>query len=352
VKDEIKRQPVASYGQFFDVEHERVLLSCLHATARAKQSLEIAVQWIEPDGFGLAVETIGGTTLRPALCLTQTQPVAGAIARPGKAGRIDKGLSQQNGMAVCDLPVATQTPEVCSENARRQMALSDPWQNQKAYVVDNLTKIDLLGRRVPSDATLAQWVAQRCRAPAQKSDQLTAEKRGIANGLADERTVSQVVKPLHVGSPTELFVFANWPHYQRRTGMDVHGPVERGADKLRGKFQQMVIRSSLPTTGGRQANDTCPIKSNEQVPACSYGPCAARATPPEQLAGRPSNLLPRPPWPALDHASNFGELASLEHSPAEDHTPRPLAISHTFHALRSGTKRRAAPILRLRLQKH
>lgn len=65
---------------------------------------------------GLVPGAVGSVLPRSAFGLAHAHPVGSPVSGAGKTVALHKGLQQENGMAILDLPIATEAPANPTQN--------------------------------------------------------------------------------------------------------------------------------------------------------------------------------------------------------------------------------------------
>jgi hypothetical protein len=107
---------------------------------------------IDPGGLGHPVMAVGRVMAAEASGEAEANPVRRSIARPLKAGLVDKGFGEKDRMAVPRLPIPAETAQIGGEDPGGEVSRTiGSREEHETNVLDDEGQSLSLGRLVPAD---------------------------------------------------------------------------------------------------------------------------------------------------------------------------------------------------------
>ena len=163
--------------------------------AAAQHGAGVGAQFPQVKLLGLAVlvvEIAAGAAV--ALGQTDSLEATSPVTRAAIARLIDETLDHQHGMMPSRLPVVAETAQGQAEHAGGQIGITLAFgQDQEAAVVDDQAEAAGALARTPTDPLLAALEMEGGGTEAEQRDPLTVEFGDVAEGLAGQASVGQIM---------------------------------------------------------------------------------------------------------------------------------------------------------------
>ena len=164
------------------------------------------VQRIDPDGLEPLVLAILAGVACIAKRFAQATSIGCAVTGAGKAGRIDRGLGEQQRVTMHELPVPAQAPQIQAQHARGQVRMARFGQDQKPGVVGNQMQVLELNRPSPANPAIARTAHQRASLPLQQRQPLTAPVRHLSERPTGGAVEARIMVAAQQRVPARAFI--------------------------------------------------------------------------------------------------------------------------------------------------
>ena len=220
-----------------------------------EKTKRILSQGLDEDALDLSVVVVSSGVSSVPFGFAKIAEAGGPVAGSQKAGGIDEGLDEQDGMAVSLFPVAGKPAHAESQDLRCQMGKTDPRKDEVAQVVGEIAQAPGPLGSGPSDHPVPVSIAPGGGSPTQEGDPLPVEKGNIADRLSRHGPESEVVVSPHLFVPPDSLGGFNGTDDQRvetvpvqRVGVErrIHGA---RIQKLKKKSQPYFLRLARLFTG-------------------------------------------------------------------------------------------------------
>jgi hypothetical protein len=243
-----------SFSKGLDGHAELLCLKKGKVVGGRQKTKRILSQGTDEDALDLSMVVIpsGVSPVPPGL--PQVDETGSPIAGSGKAGGVDEGLDEDDGMAVSVFPVGRKPMQAEGQHLRGQVGKTDSRKDEKAQVVGKIAQTPGPLGNGPSDHPVPVPVAPCGRSPSQEGDPLSFEKGDIADRLPGHGPESEVMVGPHLFVPAGAFGGFDGTDDQRVKTVPVQGVgVGRrihGAriQKSKEKSQPFFLRLARPLT--------------------------------------------------------------------------------------------------------
>ena len=201
-------------------------LLCLEngkVVGRRQKTKRIPPQRSDEDALDLPVVVVSSGVSSVPFGFPKILEACGLIAGSGKAGGIDEGFDEQDGMAVLDFPVGREAMQAESQDLRGQVGTTNPRKNEIAHVVGQIAQAPGPLGSGPSDHPVSVSIAPGGGSPAQEGDPLPVQKGDIADRLPGHSPESEVVVSPHLFVPPDSLGSFDGMHNQLIETVPVQG---------------------------------------------------------------------------------------------------------------------------------
>ncbi len=123
---------------------------------RVQYGFPVSVKRFEPDIFDRQCIFVTHVEFATALGLADLNPIGGLVASSGETGDFTEGLKHGGKNRVALQPIVRQAFFAACQNMGSQVGDANPWQDQKAGVVDEQMQVALAALCRPADELIAR----------------------------------------------------------------------------------------------------------------------------------------------------------------------------------------------------
>lgn len=303
------------------------------------------MEGIEPDRLGPAMVAITVALLPASLGDPHRNPVRRPVAGALEACCVDEGLGQEHAVAPDVAPVGIESAQVGGEDLGGEVGHPDPRQDQKACVVDHPGQSLLAGGIIPAQEAVARRTAQGRGGPCEAGDDLALKIGGVAEMLADDRAVPEVVEAVDQDLPTEpLFAGDDANHERIKVS-----PLHRKRIDREGMLRERTVLTPVLASAGagprrRERKEALALQVPQQVQAGAELPVAPGIPPLPQRAELPGDRTAPLASVSLEDALDRLEIHRADLASSVPQKDR-LVRARSFHAPPYGTSERTTPVL-------
>jgi len=192
-------------------------------------------------------------------------PVGGLIAGALKSLGIHKGLQKDEGMVIDSLPVPGEDSGHSAQQVRGQRGNLHPRQDEEASILGDEMEVSISVSGLPSDELIPTGHLPGGSAPAQTGQRAPLMKNHVLevfpHGLAVTQVMVGLNEPLVEGFPVRT------SHHLEIEGTQLLQRNPDGLPGMEGKLDRPPSVSSAVVLSGREFNQACLLKTQEQLAA-------------------------------------------------------------------------------------